>query len=64
MNLPLYLEAQELAKAKNYQKGANVGLWYNKFFNRWDITGEQWVLKTVGKEKNGKQNDDTRKTDF
>ncbi|MCG9968431.1 type III-B CRISPR module RAMP protein Cmr6 [Pelotomaculum terephthalicicum JT] len=51
MSLPLYAQARDdLSKLEKRPDWANVGLWYNKMCNRWQIDKEQWTLDKT-KEK-------------
>lgn len=55
MSLPLYKESQDISWPNKCPRSANVGLWYNKMCNQWEVIGEeqQWTLKR-GETSTGK----------
>lgn len=46
--LPLYNHEEHKLSDKDLPI-ANIGLWYNKFFNQWEKSGEEWKVKENGK---------------
>lgn len=42
MKRPLYGDASSEPRARS--RGGNAGLWYDKFCDRWQVTGESWSM--------------------